>query len=842
MAITPIQPNIDNTKSHRPYNEANYIVRTDSNIKPFKPEGHLVHDRLLMMPKFFLKDFAYDMKAVKDGFQGKANDHQTGRLNDVGLKLGGISIATILAARTSNPVLRTMEYAGLGAFLASMALFPKVAIQAPSVMRHGFDTGIEYIDDQGRKKSMFQDPNYIPFDMYQGERKGEDLDIIGDRLGIPRDIQNRHDVIKEQMRKIGIQNNTLWMLTAGFATPVIAALLCNGMERVIAPAIEKARNMNYNSKISHALATTEQMNLNVNEIDNNKLSKQVEKILSNYKDKQLPKAELDNIKELMSKNLDSLAAKGIKEDLNNIFKMEMTNSFYVNDKTADEIIESIKKNLPQNNKNSLEKIFVPTKAELENILPSNKEITAEGLLEAKGKLKELFAGKMQGEAALSKEFLNGYQNRVIENISKSVQKNPSYLINDSRMKDIVDFAKIIGDFKSNDKILDKCKSFKFEHTQETVIARSYEKFEKTLLNVLDIKFKDLKQMRHSSEYTQKIVEKKLAELAKDNVKYEKAVNKLAKVMSEMEINLNGKDANESHIKDLVTAIENNYNNTAKRLDKAGKDKFKNTIDMLVKEDISTLSNSVKTREDLYNLLDGTPNKDSLKNLNSIKENAKGVGSSKNLEISRIVERYQGATNSFRRILHAFDIAKRSVPQDAYCKEVFNKGKEAVFNATSSQHMLKLNTVNNQELYRDIIRTTWKDGVEKSTSDAMAETKGIAKGDILERFQKYITRFKDIIGNNDIDFTKPEHYLNKDDLNKYRKSNKTRINKFNLVAQSPVDMLSQAAEKRYSTQKWMRIVSVIGGVTLGVTVLAQMFFGKLTNPQNLRKQVSHDTNN
>ena len=48
----------------------------------------------------------------------------------------------------------------------------------------------EYIDDMGRKKSVYQDGNYIPMDMYRGEYVGEDLDIMGDRMGIPRDIKN----------------------------------------------------------------------------------------------------------------------------------------------------------------------------------------------------------------------------------------------------------------------------------------------------------------------------------------------------------------------------------------------------------------------------------------------------------------------------------------------------------------------------------------------------------------------------------------------------------------------------------------------------------------------------
>ena len=41
----------------------------------------------------------------------------------------------------------------------------------------------------------------------------------------------------------------------------------------------------------------------------------------------------------------------------------------------------------------------------------------------------------------------------------------------------------MGEFKENQKVLDKCKSFKIEYAPETVIARSYGKFESTLLDV-----------------------------------------------------------------------------------------------------------------------------------------------------------------------------------------------------------------------------------------------------------------------------------------------------------------------------------------------------------------------
>ena len=858
MAITPIQ-STDNKNIHKPYIEAQGAVKTTNNVKPARPEGHLIDDSLGSKTKYFFKDIAYDMKAMKDGWQGNANDHQSGRLNDVGLKLGGIGIATMLAARTTNPMARIMEYAGLGAFLASMEIFPKLFIYRPSRMVHGFDIGKQYIDEQGRKKSVFQDGNYIPFDMYQGDRPDEDLDIIGDKMGIPRGIEDRHDLIKEQMRKIAVQNNTLWMLTAGFATPVMTALICCGLEKPLSVLVEKLRNAKYNSRITKALALTgDNMSLDAANIKPNSLSKKVEKILNTYKGKEIPQNEIDNLVSTITAENDYLSANAIKADLMSILNNGRAGekSFVIADTFADDIIGHIASKLPSRNKALLERVFVPTAPEIQEILNragAKESMTEETLLKVKGEFKKLFYSKIQKESADVQKILKAQSNEVLESISKKIQENPSRFVNEESVNNVVNFAKIIGDFREKQQLLDRCKSFKVEYAPETVIAKSYNKFERTLLDVLGIKYKDLALIRESDEYAAELFDKKLTELAKDEAKYEKAVNKLAKVIEEMEIALNGKSNTDSSMKDLITAIENNYNNTARRLDKLGG--FKNTIDALVKEDVSTLSNSLSSRDDLFKFLDGTL-VDKYKDLTNdkfwsegfghngriqyTKDNARGVGSSKNLEISRISDRYQGAKNSFNRIMHMFDVYKRQAPQSEYDKEILAKGKEVLMNATSSDHNLKLDTVNNQRFYRDVMNTIWKNGLEESTSKAMG-TSSVETGRVSERLLSYIKRFKDIMGNNDLDFTKPYHVLDSSVPNAYTKASRTRLSKFNLVAQNPAEMLKNAAARRYGNQKWLRIASAIGGTVLGVTLLAQLGFGKIRNPQNLKKQVVEDAN-
>ena len=850
MAINPVQTNIENTKSHRPYKDAKGAVKTDNCLKPLQPQGHLVHDTLLSVPKFFIKDIAYDMKAVKDGFAGKANDHQTGRLNDVGLKVGGIGIATYLASRTTNPMFRIMEYVGLGTFLTSMALFPKAFINVPSRIVHGFSIGKEYIDDQGRKKSVFQDSNYIPFDMYRGEYPGENLEIIGDRMGIPRGLKNRDELTKEQMRKIATQNNTLWMLTAGFATPVMTALICCGLEKLIAPALEKARNMEHNSQITHLLAKTNKMPENLAKIPDNKLSKQVSKLLNNYKNKELPQAEFDNLVDIITKDLDSYAKEGIQADLKNILINEKK-AFVLNEKSAEEISSMIKAGLPMQNNKTLEKVFVPTADELKNIFKENERITPEELQNIKGKIKELFDKKIANEPKEMQDYLKSIRNNVVEKISKKIQEKPSRLVSEADIKDITNLAKVMGEFKANAKALDKNKIFKIGYAPETVLARSYGNFERTLLDVLEVKYKDLKSIKESKEYAREFLDKKFTELAKDTAKYEKAINKLGKSLVDMEIKLNGKNADSSHLKDLITAIENNYNKTAKCLGETGR--FKNTIDMLVKGD---LDNSIKTKQELFDLLDGINPDNTLKLHGNAyaKANAKGVGSSKKNTITNIVERYQGAKDSMFRMLHAMDIYKREIPADEYSKELLKSGKKVLLGSTNPDHTLKLDTEINAEFYKDLMDNIWdsegdkpairnnlkaKGKINKATENALKETKGLKNGNVQERLQWYITRFRNIMGNNTIDFTKPSHNLDLGALRQYSPETKTRKAMFDLVAQDPIDFIQKASTRRYNNQRWARVASSILGTVLGVTLLAQVCFGKIKNPHNLKKQVNDD---
>ncbi len=195
--------------------------------------------------------------------------------------------------------------------------------------------------------------------------------------------------------------------------------------------------------------------------------------------------------------------------------------------------------------------------------------------------------------------------------------------------------------------------------------------------------------------------------------------------------------------------------------------------------------------------------------------------------------------SFKRFLPGKDtnyISEKIIP----------KGKEVLLQATASDHTQKLHTLNNPNFYKDVMNGVWagdigefwstkqKGFVTEFFEKMLAPFNTLNFGKVLERFQYYITRLRNLVGNNDINITTPNHILRNGIKEHYTQSERTRMSIFNLIAQTPVDMAKGTAKRMYSTQKWVRIISGITAGIFGVALVAQLGFGKLSNPQNLQK--------
>lgn len=213
-----------------------YTFDTKGKIKPMKDKGTLLPSRIFGSPVEYVKDLKKDILSIGKASKGQANDHELGRINDIAMKLGSLGIAAYLFTKNPIKLNKVMQFVGFGTFFGSMALWPKLAIQAPLRARTGVDIHQKYIDSQGRKKMLYQDPQYVLTDLYSKE----DLEKIGDKLGVSKDIPDRDNFIKQRAQKVALQGNTLWMMTAGIASPVMSALACNQLERPISAVMEKA--------------------------------------------------------------------------------------------------------------------------------------------------------------------------------------------------------------------------------------------------------------------------------------------------------------------------------------------------------------------------------------------------------------------------------------------------------------------------------------------------------------------------------------------------------------------------------------------------------------------------
>ena len=287
-----------------------YVLSNRTFIKPLPSKGHLVKSGILSAPAAAAKSLAYDAKSLGKSVTGKANDHELGKVNDIGMKIGGLMIAGYLMTRKQAPLAKAMEFVGLASFFAAMSIWPKVALQWPAQLIHGFNIRQKYEDSFGREKMFFQDPQYLPWSLYSDQK----INKIGDWMGVPKDMNNRRDFIQEKMKKIAVQNNTMWMLTAGFATPVLSALICNLSEKPVKSYLGNLRSKKADNMLSNVSAVSEKFK-------DLSSAKALDDLLSINQDKELTPELTKKIKDILSKGFDPLTSQAVKDDLDDILSI-----------------------------------------------------------------------------------------------------------------------------------------------------------------------------------------------------------------------------------------------------------------------------------------------------------------------------------------------------------------------------------------------------------------------------------------------------------------------------------------------------------------------------------------
>lgn len=773
-------------------------IKTQQYIKPQGAKGKLVSSSIF--PN--VKDTKYNFNALKHGLIGKANDHELGKLNDVGMKVGALALAGYLATQKATPKTKLMEFVGLATFFGAMKLWPKLAIGAPAKAIHGFDPTQEYEDSFGRKKPFFQDAQYQPWDVYSNEQ----LQKIGDKMGVDKNAQDRNDLTKSNMTKIATKNNTLWMITAGIASAVFSALACNKAEKVIDPALDKVNNEKAD-KLLQNFDTEAQKRMTSASKD---MQKDLDKIFEENKGKTVDNKLIEKISGRLAKGLDPVTEEGVKEDMQNIL---MNGKSLVNEGLAEKISNGSKKVLAQKFSEEQVAKIVPSKEEIvkhfNDIQMMGREVNEDEAMNVRSSVSQLFLAKAK-EQGMSTEKLKTIKKGVALVADKALKSNSASVLDENAMKKVSEIGKAMSELQAKDSVLDDYAQAKVADKPETVIANYWNKTSTSIVKSLGIDFKEMEKVRNNRQLVQGLVRNKMEEVTSDDAKYQKAIGEIANNIAELDKKIKPEDTRK-----YVDLVGKTYDDAAGNLYNQGMEATANKLTAL---------------------------------------SVGGKGSLKRVKQVYFEERVAGVKNSFSRMINTMDVYRRiskgEVPKDGSAREVKEAMLELVKQTTlqghSSDHSIKFYFNRSQDNSTNVDRSDVeiKDG--KVVNKYFKEGKGvdvpedygfyqkamnfmynspmdkdtveaIKKAGIEKDVNKYNSEVYNKIGSADY-FTKPNHKTTGD-------QGASSEYKFLLLGVAPDEMMTKTVQQSYNSQKWGKTFGTVGAVLTGLTVAAQFLFGK-----------------
>lgn len=816
--------NVQSAQKPKPDFDIERELNNRTFIKPLPSKGRLLNGNIFNAPAIMVKDAVYDVKAFKHAMQGNANDHELGKLNDVGLKLGGLAIAGYLFTKKQTPVTKGMEFVGLASFLASMAIWPKLAIQLPAYLIHGVNVQKQYEDSFGRKKSFYQDPQFIPWDLYSDK----EIDKMGNRLRVPKDIPNRRDAIQEKMKKIAIQNNTLWMLTAGFATPVMSALICNQTE----PYLAKWLNNRKNKKADLILTNLDEHS---KKYDTHNATNNIENQIKLHAGKPITEEVINSVADAFE-GMDSVTAESFKADLREL----MTSNTHTISKDSTKAISKNLKDIFKGKPISKDAVdaIIPNENNMFNIFKENnfiktdaddkalKAISDKILLAVKKNVETYNQNRPEAEQ-LDFEYIKKLirSHKVNEHPIKSVLNNStSATFSQEIQANLRNIAKAFDAFNAKTNALNEYAVTKVGSAPETVIANYWNNISKDLLTTLGISPKEIEKVRFDRNLTGELLRNKIESIVSDDATYKKVMKDLVAKVASLDSEIKPSD---------ITTYNEKVDTLFNEFGEFLKDKqFSNTAKAIA----------------------GVNNNDN-------------VGTLKNIQKSFVSERLSGVKSSFYRLINTLDFYRRiaknvnsidilkQYPREVreelieLCKIITLQGHSSD-NATKfymlrnphpsddmSDIVVKNGKIENKYFDKGAVNTTtdipndkffYQRAMQLMFGDKMdKETTEILEGSIIKpNVTEYRENVVKIIGGENY-FAKPRHRISpvNDAGSEF---------KFLLTGIAPDELFFKAGQQAFNTRKWLKIFGAFGGVLLGVTVLAQFFFGKMPDKKAGKK--------
>lgn len=804
--------------------------------KPLPPKGRLVNGGLFDWPTNLAHNALYNIKSIRDSYNGDANDHQLGKINDIGLVVGGLGIAGYLSTLRSTPKTKVMEFIGLGSFLASMAIWPKIALQLPAYLIHGFNVQQQSEDSFGRRKPFFEDPQYIKWDLYSDK----DINKIGDRMNVPTDMKNRREYIQEKMKKIAVQNNTMWMLTAGFATPIMSALICNAAEKPLDKYFEEVKNKKADKLIADVAG-------NASKYQDKAMLANLEKVISANKDGRLDAKLLGKLSDVLTSGMFNSEILAFKKDFSKMFECNEVNLGLT---AAQDLSKNLKQFLKSRNipglKEGLPKEFIdeviPTQDEYVDFLKSNnlyetsfnasqKEIRAKKILISKPVLERF--EKIKSKYPNIRLDVEDMQDLLWDDAedTKNVfteifKKNKVKIFTLEEQENVRRIAKKLSDFSAERSVLNEYVFMKTSPTQDSVLATSWNESVSELINVFGFDKQEIAKMKKDRLFAGELFTKKIEGLTANSKSYQEALTKIIEIKDKFTSTLH---------------LDKNYDEKSDKL----YDKFLEEFDSF-------------GFKNLHKALDG----------NEIGTDAKEVVGSCSREMQKkfMRETTLSVQSTMNRLIATMDLYRRiadlkniglltdnNTPREIK-EEIAEFARKIMVDGHSADYAVKFVTdrnlhpnmddksgieIKNGRLFRKygqnvdkgdipfdssffnrVISLIYKDDLHPETAGLLAK-----KGDLMTTIAEY----RDNMIKNVADalyFAKPECGANAEIPDKL---------KFMLIGKPLDELVHEQASKRFNSNKWFKMFAGFGAGLLAVTVLAQFMFGKMPVQKNTKIQ-------
>lgn len=837
-------------KKEAPKFDIHHELANRTFIRPLKGQGRLINGSILDTPATMAQSLAYDFKALKDGSNGKANDHQLGKLNDIGMKIGGLSIAGYLFTKRQTPLTKALEFVGLGSFFGAMAIWPKIAIQLPAQLIHGFNVQQKYEDSFGRVKPFYQDPQFLPWDLYSDD----EINKIGDRMNVPKDLPNRREFIQEKMKKIAIQNNTLWMLTAGFATPIMSALICNALEKPLAKPLSAMRNSSNNQMLAN-------FNKIVKENNYNDINETIEKVVSINRNKPLTDTLLKELSDATTIGFPANVSETVARDLKQLLH---TGNYIINNNSVNEISSGIKKSLKELGLDEEVVDFIARKPEdltkyfenkgyygVDYPEPEIDKIFNEYTIDLRKQISEF--NKTHPENPISKDDTIDILRTLIKTsadenpIMKGLKKERGAVLNSANEEIIVSIAKAMNNLRGNLNVANDYLLKQLGTAPETTIADFWNNTVSKLVKNLKITNKEFADTRADRLLMQDLIMKRFDDVATDPKAYNALITSLIDQMSELTKLIKQSDVNETFL--------NSKEET----------KFNKQVDAIFKQFEAEMK-GVKSLKDgdmegLFSEMIG-----SRKNIEaprysegSLKQLLKDTASNRLLEVK----------SSFFRILNSLDLHRRiavgdpkyytalheKMPRETK-EDVVELSKHISISGHTSDYLTKFFKPRNprmettdvsnieirngrmvrkyteanrkgtqvdmpqaKEMFVESMRLQYENPLLKETIEAFSPK----HQELFNEFKQYRQKVLNEIGN--------AHAIEKE-LHKVSTNPSTASSAliFRITGAAPDEIFSKYGQQAFNTNKWLKMFGTAGAVLLGVTVLSQFFFGRMKLPQ------------